>query len=718
MTATSTAVVPASPARTLKFKESGLHLILHITAEKDVRLVHFGTAAFDPTELLKDNGKARWYRLVEVQISGANMDDHHGMKYTATYPGSHLKFVNLRDTRNEMGRKLEVEQKSPEGLTVISHIQFYKKVPVMRSWTTLRNDSAGTISIDYVSSFSLTGLTKESKEPWDKVSRLHIPHNCWDGEIQWRSHTLPELGLTKVAHASTKRLSFETRGTWGSDGYLPMGVFENTEANTCLFFQIEHHGSWQWEVSDNQNAQLYVKLSGPTFNEAHWMKLLKPKEVFDSIPVAVGIVEGTAGIAGSALENAMQQLTVYRRRTRRPNEDNEKLPVIFNDYMNCLFGNPTSANLPPLIDAAAKAGCEYFCIDCGWYADGFWWFGVGEWLPSAKRFPGPTGIKEPLDYIRSRGMVPGLWLELEVMGTACPMVQRVDKDWFFQRNGVPVVDHGRYQLDYRNPDVIKHADGVIKRLVEEYGVGYIKMDYNINAGVGTSLNSDSLGDGLLRHQDAYLQWLDRVFVKYPNLVIENCGSGGLRMTYSLLSRHSIQSTSDQTDYRKYAPIAAAAPTAATPEQQAVWSYPLRDGSAEETIFNMVNALLLRIHQSGHLAEISAERVGLVTEGIKYYKQIRKDLPTALPFWPLGMPTFQDGWACLGMRSKRKDYLAVWRLDGAATTALPIPARKGEKRSVKIGYPVKRPGKATWNARSGVLSVTLPEKFTARLMELS
>ena len=52
------------------------------------------------------------------------------------------------------------------------------------------------------------------------------------------------------------------------------------------------------------------------------------------------------------------------------------------------------------------------CIYC-WYADGFWWDAVGEWKPSQKRFP--NGIKEVIDYIRSKGMIPGLWLELEVM---------------------------------------------------------------------------------------------------------------------------------------------------------------------------------------------------------------------------------------------------------------------------------------------------------------
>ena len=106
------------------------------------------------------------------------------------------------------------------------------------------------------------------------------------------------------------------------------------------------------------------------------------------------------------------------------------------------------------------------------------------------------------------------------------------------------------------------------------------------------LGAESVGQGLLEHEKAYLNWLDGVFARYPDLVIENCSSGGLRIDYALLSRYSIQSTSDQEDYRNYATIAANAVAGVTPEQAAVWSYPMRQGDKEEVIYNMVNAMLL------------------------------------------------------------------------------------------------------------------------------
>lgn len=61
-------------------------------------------------------------------------------------------------------------------------------------------------------------------------------------------------------------------------------------------------------------------------------------------------------------------------------------------------------------------------------------------------------------------------------------------------------DRSRYQLDFRHPLVVEHVTEVIDRVVRDYGVGYIKMDYNIEPGIGTEVDADSFGDGLLEHE--------------------------------------------------------------------------------------------------------------------------------------------------------------------------------------------------------------------------
>ncbi|WP_080832737.1 glycoside hydrolase family 36 protein [Cohnella massiliensis] len=691
----------------IRLNENGLHLLLEITEERDVRLLHFGAVPFDESTV-RDGQKAG-FRLLELQLSGEDRAEYHGRTHRATYPGLRMRYETHRDSRTEPGRKLEVELRDPAtGLKAVQHFQFYDGVQTARCWATLANEGEAEADVEYVSSFALTGLDKEGERDRDEKMVLTLAHNGWQSELQWRSYTLPELGLSHLIDRTSKRVSCSNTGSWSASEHLPMAVLENREAGTSLFWQIEHNGSWHWEIIDQVDL-LTLLASGPTEHDNHWWVRLRPGQQFASVPVAVGAVAG-------GFEEAIGQLTAYRRKIRRPNADNRELRIIFNDYMNCLWGDPTTAKLLPLIDAAAEAGCEYFCIDAGWYAVGEWWDGVGEWLPSSERFP--EGIKYVLDYIRSKGMVPGLWLELEVMGINSPKLAETDDGWFFKRHGKRVKDRSRYQLDYRNPQVIAHANEVIRRLVEDYGVGYIKMDYNINAGIGTETDADSFGDGLLRHNRAYLAWLDSIFARYPDLVIENCSSGGMRMDYAMLSRHSIQSTSDQENYVNYAAIAAGSPAGLTPEQSAVWSYPLREGDDEEVVFNMVNALLLRVHQSGHLAELSPRRRQLVKEALDYYKSIRKDIPEALPFWPLGLPTQQDDWVSLGLRAGERAYVAVWRIGGeSASAALPMPRFAGRELDVRIAYPSAHDSALTWDKAGGVLTVTLPQARTARLIEI-
>ncbi len=748
----------------IKFSENGIYLEIEITEEKDVRLLNLSSrdrngpvdssANYRFADNAPDNGSVKNlknYRLVEIHESGLNQNAHHGNKHIGSCPGYLLKYCKHKDYRTPYGRKLEVVQEY-QGLFVTSHIQFYDGIPVIRSWTEVKNESLQSRPIEYISSFALTGINHLAGNRRDQGVLIHIPHSTWYGEAQWKTYTMNQLGYDAVNDFSMKRVSLSNTGTWCSSEYLPMGSCENTGTNSTVTWQIETSGSWFWELSDVAET-LYLNLSGPTWQENHFLKILKPGDVFRSVECAVAFVNGN-------FERSIQEMTRYRRRIRRENKDNEYPTVIFNDYMNCLMGDPTTEKLIPLIDAAADAGCRYFCIDCGWYADGFWWDGVGEWLPSKARFPG--GIEEPLNYIRSKGMIPGLWLELEVMGIHCPLVKKVSPDWFFQRCGRAVIDEGRYQLDYRNPEVIDHANRVLDRLVKEYGVGYIKMDYNINAGPGTEKDADSLGDGMLQHKRAYLAWLDSVFERYPDLIIENCGSGGMRMDYSLLSRHSIQSVTDQTDYLKMAAIAANCMTAVTPEQAAIWSYPLRDGDCEEVIFNMVNAILLRIHQSGHLAEMSQERMAYIKEGIRYHQRICRDLTGGLPFWPIGLASFSDEYYCTGVDCGKKIYIAVWRTEGAAESAaesaaegraaerkvngtaegaaewavsgttertaerateratefvnIPVKQVIGKKVSVSCEYPVNNPVPFEWGKNEAVLKVYLKPK-TARIFEI-
>lgn len=702
----------------IRIEEDGIYLVFGITADNQLKLFHFSSVPMgelEESELFIKEG----FQVVQVNFAGYNRPyEKHGNKHIVTSPGYLLTFVSMEDEQGEAGRKLTITQKDEmTGAKVISTWQFYTGTSTVRMQHQVINEGQQMQTLEYISSFYYLGIEKEGNASSDDKMRLTYAYNGWQKEFNFHSYSFPELGLGQTQPTVNQRTSstieLTNTGNWSTKKYLPMGYLENTDGDTSLYWQIEHNGSWHAEISD-ENGHFYLVLSGPAEVQSHWFQNLKPGESFTTVPVAVGV-------CSADFAKAMGQLTSYRRKIRRPNQDNEKLPVIFNDYMNCLFGDPTTEKELPLIDAAAEMGCEYYVIDAGWYAPGEWWDSVGEWQESKERFP--NGVKEVTDYIRSKGMIPGLWLELEVMGINCEKAKKAPDDWFFVRHGKRVYDRSRYQLDFRNPEVIAHVDEVIDRVVREYGVGYIKMDYNIEPGIGTELYADSPGAGMLAHERAYLKWLEDVFKRYPGLVIENCSSGGLRIDYAMLARYSIQSTSDQEDYRNYATIAANACAGLTPEQAAVWSYPQRDGDEEETIYNMVNALLLRIHQSGHLKELSAGRKALVKEGIAYYKTIREDIKKALPDWPFGLADSRDNWLCSVLKTEKKAYLALWRRGGnEESKKIPLGHLfEGEgELSVRLAYPAKaRQENCSYGylEKEKALTVKYGEPVMARIFEI-
>lgn len=684
----------------LDFCENQLHVHFEVAEDGRVSLLHFSNVPFNEDTIAE--GTKHWFPAVEVHLTGRDQDDHHGVKHTASSGSNSLKYREHQFYENDTGKKLEIVLQDEE-MQVTVHYQFYTGVSAIRAWTTVTNLSKYALGLEYVSSFSLTGMGKEKVEDLSERLKLYIPHNSWCRELDWREQTLTEAGLKKNSRFATKRINISNTGTWSSKEYLPMAGLVDEEYRSAYLWQIENNGSWQWEISDISDY-LYLKLSGPTENENQWHKELLPDETFESVKVAVAV--------GADFDGALGELTKYRRRIVTKHPVDAKLPVIFNDYMHCLWADPTTEKLLPVIDRAAEAGAEYYCMDAGWYADGFWWDTVGEWQPIPWRFP--NGIVEVFDYIKSKGMVPGIWLEIESMGVNCPILEQFTDDCFFMRHGRRVIDHGRYQLDFRNEKVRKFATEVVDRVVTEYGVGYIKFDYNIEGGLGTEVDADSFGDGLLEYSRAFLTWLDEVLAKYPDLIMENCASGGMRMDYAMLQRLPIQSVTDMIEYQKMSSIAAVAATAVLPEQAAIWSYPRAHESNSAVAVNMINSMLLRMHLSGEITGLSEEQMAIVKEGVACYKQIRKDIASAVPFYPFGIENVNKDWLCTGYRCQHKQYLIIWRLNSKEKRK-EIRLETGFSQ-VRIVYPSNNGCGVTCN--KGKIEVMLTEQFSGVILELT
>ncbi|QOV41225.1 alpha-galactosidase [Streptomyces ferrugineus] len=649
--------------------------------------------------------------LVELTALGHG-SGWSGPRFTGTALGSRLKYRRHRTGRRGDWRWLHVELHDPAtGLTAFVELTSPAGLPVLRSRVRLRNDGPEPLVVQSVSSLLVAGL------PAPDALDVRRARNDWLAECRWYTEplrdTVADIDVDAHQHDSRAALVLAGRGSWPTDGHLPMGALTERGSGRTWLWQIESPAGWRWDLGQSARGT-YLALNGATDAEHQWRIRLAAGEEFTTVP-------GTLAL-GTGFDAAMGALTSYRRAVRRPHADHTALPVVFNDYMNTLMGDPTTQKLLPLIDAAAEVGAEYFCIDAGWYddsSDGGWWDGVGEWRPAARRFPA-GGLRAVLDRIRERGMVPGLWLEPEVVGVRSPVAAALPPDAFFQRDGIRLTEQGRHQLDLRHPAARAHLDKTVDRIVGEWGVGYLKLDYNIVIDPGTVAPGDlAPGAGLLGHAQAYLDWLSEVLDRHPHLVIENCASGGMRMDGATLSVAQLQSTSDQQAPLSYPPIAAAAPTAVPPEQGAVWAYPQPGHDDDLIAFTLGGALLGRIHLSGHLDRMTRHQLALVSDALTTYKTIRRDLARALPFWPLDLPGWTDPWLALGMRSpdERTTYVSLWRRGGEPVLRLPVDHLTGREVHTEILHPCAAPADAAvWDGDA--LRVTLPHTPGVLLVRLT
>jgi alpha-galactosidase len=675
-------------------------------------------------------GAAQGLPLVDVIVAGTGRS-WSGSRYAESVVGHRLRYLDHEQDADHEWRQLRIELEDPEtGLRAEVFYQVLTGRGAVRSWVCLTNGGSEPVTVESVTSFLAGGLPGSLGEA--SVADLDVlwAENDWLAEGRWQRRALRDAlpDLNRAAHGGDPRGRFglTSEGSWSSGTYLPMGAVVDRHTGQAWAWQIEHNGGWHWQLGEftahraaGRADGVYLALLGPTDSEHHWRLPLAPGASFTTVPAAIAVSD-------QGFEGAIAGLTACRRAARRPHEDHRRLPVIFNDYMNTLNADPTTERLLPLIAAAAQVGAEYFCIDAGWYAElgEGWWDSVGLWKPSSTRFP--NGISEVLDCIRAQGMVPGLWLEPEVVGVRSPVAHQLPDEAFFARGGGRVVEHGRYHLDLRHRAAVKHLDEVIDFLVGDMGVGYLKLDYNINAGPGTETGGVSAGAGLLEHNRAYLQWLDRVLDRYPALTIENCASGGMRIDYANLSHVQLQSTSDQQDYLRYPPIAAAAPAAIAPEQAAVWAYPQPAFTDDEIAFTLCGAMLGRIHLSGHIDQMSQRQRSLVADAVRVYKAIRADVALAVPFWPLGLPGWTDSWLALGLRAPDATYVAAWRRgpldgspddDGAALMTLAVPQLRGVPATPEVLYPGQAPAEVRWHAAEGELAVVLPRSPSACVLTL-
>ncbi len=651
--------------------------------------------------------------FAEVTVSGENKDSHLGAKMIPSSEGGRLAYVSHR----VVGDALEIVQRSPV-VEVKTVFRGYPDTNAVSVFTEVNNITAGEITLEEVSSLVLKEVCGAVNQP--EGAYLTVFNQSHHGECQTVRRSLFDMGMLSGVPTAQRRISGCNVGSWSTKEALPQGILEN--GGRFLMFQIESNNSWYYELA-NRFGQLYLWLGSACLPFGGWCKTLGAGESYRTVPVAVCVSHSLGGVLG--------EMTRYRRHIAGHCVADEGLPTIFNEYMHLSWDSPTAEQTARIAPVVASLGAEYYVIDCGWHneepGDRVYPF-VGQWKESRARFP--EGVRKITDLIRSLGMKAGLWIEPEIIGIKCrEMLDYYDDDCFITRFGKKVCVMGRYFLDYRNRKVVDYMSETVRRMVEDYGADYIKLDYNEDLGIGTDKNSDSFGEGLEQCARAYLAWIDSMRARFPQVLFETCSSGGMRMDYETLKHFSIISTSDQTNYRNYPYIAANILSAVLPEQAAVWSYPVdsfgRPGepfeatyewvnahiSSEQVVMNMINSFLGRMHLASHVELLSADKQELIREGIGYFNKLSRVKGESLPYLPFGFTDFTKQAVACGLLHQDTLYLAVWNLGGGAVT---VPLERAV-REAAVAYPSGADTKLT--VEGDKVTVHFTEEFQARFLEI-
>jgi alpha-galactosidase len=201
--------------------------------------------------------------------------------------------------------------------------------------------------------------------------------------------------------------------------------------------------------------------------------------------------------------------------------------------------------------ACAEIGVEYYCVE-QWYP---WYpyasddpettrmsgWARGSWVPDVRRFP---DLKELADYVRSLGMQFGLWTDIEV-ASAGSAVARQHPEWVLF---LPGKQDGLLNFGLRQ--VQQWAVATYDRLVQDYGIKWIFWDNNIDHGPYWEANEVAGRRGWLQHDHILGVWAVReaLLQKHPDVLIENCSSGGRRIDLGMFKRSHFHVLSDQFWY--------------------------------------------------------------------------------------------------------------------------------------------------------------------------
>jgi alpha-galactosidase len=406
---------------------------------------------------------------------------------------------------------------------------------------------------------------------------------------------------------------------------------------------------------------------------------------------------------------------------------NDPLLVQFNSWYP-FPGNMRVEDMKRCADVAARLGAEVFVLDAGWFSSKSWSRELGDWTYNPGEFP--HGIQELSQYVQSKGMKFGIWVEIENLGVDSAMF-RAHPDWCLTYDGRPLLVSNRYHLNFAKPAVRQWARSVIDQLVRDCGIEWLKIDYNID--IGERFDPPQLaerpGHVLFDHLANYYRWLDELRGAYPQLVIENCSSGGARFDLGIMAHTHTTWLSDEVHPLRSVQLGYGCTVEFIPEVCNHWMV----GDQQNGTVSLSNPsgwwdFMFRVPMNGQFGISSrvftwnADLVKNATANVALYKRLRQVIMGADVYHLTVQPSTDDprDWCALQYVSpdRKSSVLFAYRLENGAATRVFKLRGLDPSRTYRVLVDEKNAADATGEALSlSGLLVHLDSEWRAAVIEL-
>lgn len=187
---------------------------------------------------------------------------------------------------------------------------------------------------------------------------------------------------------------------------------------------------------------------------------------------------------------------------------------------------------------------EVLWLDAGWYKgnnapksreEGRDWFNTaGTWECDTVRFP--HGFRPLADDIHANGAKFMVWFEPERVyeGTK---IFREHPEWLLAADGSRNLK-GSLLFNLGNPEAREYLCKTIGDFIEENGIDYYRQDFNMAPAAYWANNDEAGRRGMteIRHIEGLYAYWDYLLNRFPNMMIDNCASGGRRLDLETSSR--------------------------------------------------------------------------------------------------------------------------------------------------------------------------------------